>query len=218
VSRPRGFRGIFLTFEGIEGCGKSTQILKLAEFLRANGRSVLTVREPGGTELGESLRTILLAVGGEGIDPRAELFLYLASRAQLVARVVRPALEAGTVVLADRYGDASVAYQGGGRRLGPSEVRKLVAFATCGLVPSRTYLIDLAPEVSLARVRSRGVLDRLEAEELPFHRRVRAAYRAIARAEPGRVRRIDGTRSVDEIAGRIQRDVTALIAPSPRRA
>ncbi len=218
MTRPRGSRGIFLTFEGIEGCGKSTQILKLAEFFRARGRSVLTVREPGGTELGESLRTILLAVGGEGIDPRAELFLYLASRAQLVERVVRPALEAGTVVLADRYGDASVAYQGGGRRLGPAEVGKLVTFATRGLVPSRTYLIDLAPEVSLARVRSRGVPDRLEAEELPFHRRVRAAYRAIARAEPGRVRRIDGTRSVDEIAGRIQRDVAALIARSPRRA
>jgi dTMP kinase len=210
-------RGILITFEGIEGSGKSTQIVRLADRLRASGRTVLIVREPGGTELGESLRKILLAVDGEGIDPRSELFLYLASRAQLVAKVVRPALEAGTIVLADRYGDASVAYQGGGRRLGPEEVRRLVTFATEGLVPSRTYLLDLPPEISLARVRTRGAVDRLEAELLPFHKRVRAAYRAIARANPGRVRVLDGRRTVEEIGGRIDHDVEALLAARRRR-
>jgi dTMP kinase len=217
VKRRRIAPGIFITFEGIEGSGKSTQIRLLADRLRASDRSVLAVREPGGTELGESLREILLAVGGEGIDPRAELFLYLASRAQLVARVIRPALASGTIVLADRFGDASVAYQGGGRQLGAADVGRLVAFATEGLVPVRTYLLDLSPEISLARVHSRGAVDRLEAERLPFHRRVRAPYRAIARAEPERVRMLDGGRPAEDIAERIGRDVAALLAPRTRR-
>jgi dTMP kinase len=217
VNRRSGAPGTFITFEGIEGSGKSTQIRLLADRLRASGRAVLSVREPGGTELGESLREILLAVGGEEIEPRAELFLYLASRAQLVARVIRPALASGAIVLADRFGDASVAYQGGGRRLGPEDVGRLVAFATQGLTPARTYLLDMAPETSLARVRSRGTVDRLEAELVPFHRRVRAAYRAIARAQPDRVRILDATRSAEALADRIGDDVDALLAARSRR-
>jgi dTMP kinase len=211
-------RGLFITFEGIEGSGKTTQIQLLGEYLRGTGRSVMIVREPGGTELGEALRGLLLAVGGEGIDARAELFLYLASRAQLVACKIEPALDDGTIVLADRYGDASVAYQGAGRRLGTDEVRGLVQFATRGLTPDRTFLFDLRPESSLARVHSRGKVDRLEAEQLPFHKKVRAAYRAIARAEPDRVRVIDGTGAIEPIASIIKRDVDALMKARARRA
>lgn len=211
-------RGLFITFEGIEGSGKTTQIQLLGEYLRETGREVMIVREPGGTDLGEALRGLLLAVDSEGIDPRAELFLYLASRAQLVARRIVPALEGGTIVLADRYGDASVAYQGAGRRLGTEEVRALVRFATSGLTPDRTYLFDLLPEESLARVRSRGTVDRLEAELLPFHKKVRAAYRAIARAEPDRVHVIDGSATIDPIASVIRRDIDALMTARAHRA
>lgn len=210
-----GRSGIFLTFEGIEGTGKSTQIARISAWLREQGRDVLVVREPGGTDLGEALRGILLTPVHEGIAPRAELFLYLASRAQLVAQKIRPALAAGRIVIADRYGDASIAYQGGGRTLGEDRVRSLVDFATGGLRPDRTYLLDLAPEASLARVRSRGTPDRLEGEALIFHRRVRAAYRRLARTEPGRILLLRGEEPIDAITDRIRRDLTKILTSRP---
>ena len=182
--------GKLITFEGIEGCGKST---------------------PGGTELGEALRTLLLRHTPEAIDPRSELFLYLAARSQLVARVIEPALADGGIVLADRFGDASVASQGGGRKLGPARVRSMVRFATGGIVPDRTYLLDLSVVTSLARVRARGGLDRLEGESLAFHRSVRDAYRRIAEAEPERVRVLRGRRPPERIAERIHRDLMPLL-------
>ena len=208
-------RGLFVTFEGIEGTGKSTQITRLSAWLRSQGWLVTEVREPGGTRLGEALRRILLQRAAETIDPRAELFLYLASRAQLVARQIEPALAAGRIVIADRYGDASVAYQGGGRSLGDRQVRTLVRFATGGLVPDRTYLLDLVPEDSRARVRSRGAPDRLESEGLAFHRSVRAAYRRIARAEPRRFVVLPGKEPESLLEGRIRRDIARLL-PSIR--
>lgn len=211
----RGAAGLFLTFEGIEGSGKSTQIEKLTIWLRGRGLPVMVVREPGGTDLGESLRRILLAPSREAITARAELFLYLASRAQLVAQRIMPALERGSIVIADRFGDASVAYQGGGRGLGEREVRGLVRFATEGLKPARTYILDLPPEKGLERVRLRGTPDRLEAEGLAFHRAVRASYRRIAKAEPGRVLLLRGDEPAGRIAERIQRDLASLIAFIP---
>ncbi len=223
ASRPEGRKergkgarsGLFLTFEGIEGTGKTTQIARLAEWLRGRGLPVLEVREPGGTGLGEALRRILLDPSPDGISPRAELFLYLASRAQLVETRIRPALDQGCIVIADRFGDASVAYQGGGRGLGEKQVRGLVRFATGGLVPARTYLLDLPPQVSLARVRSRGAPDRLEGEALAFHRAVRAAYRRIARAEPGRVHSLRGDEAPERIELRIRRDLDRLLSSIP---
>jgi dTMP kinase len=206
-------RGFFVSFEGIEGSGKTTQARILSERLAFQGQRVVQVREPGGTRLGEALRGLLLAHAEEGIDPRSELCLYLAARAQLVAHVVEPALRDGAVVIADRFGDASVAYQGGGRELGPARVRGLVRFITGGLLPDRTYLLDVAPETSLDRVHERGAPDRLEAEGLAFHRRVRAAYRAIARAEPGRVLVLAGREPVEKLAERIQRDLASRIQP-----
>jgi dTMP kinase len=208
----RGAGGLFLTFEGIEGSGKSSQIARLTAWLRVRGLPVMVVREPGGTRLGEALRRILLAPSAEGITGRAELFLYLASRAQLVAQEIRPALDRGWIVIADRFGDASVAYQGGGRRLGEQPVRNLVRFATGGLRPTRTYLLDLPPEAGLARVRLRGAPDRLEGEALAFHRAVRASYRRIAKAEPRRVLLLRGDEPPERIAVRIQRDLISLLA------
>jgi dTMP kinase len=203
--------GRLITFEGIEGCGKSTQANLLAGWLREQGWSVVEVREPGGTDLGEALRPILLRHAREAIERRAELFLYLAARSQLVARIMEPALAAGKIVVADRFGDASVAYQGGGRELGLERVRSLVRFATGGLVPDRTYLLDLSVMTSLARVRARGELDRLEGEGIAFHRQVRSAYRKIAEAEPERVRLLRAARPRERIAESVRRDLAALL-------
>jgi dTMP kinase len=217
-SRPRG---MLITFEGIEGSGKSTQITSLASRLQDAGRLAVIVREPGGTGLGESLRGLLLSYDEEAIDYRAELFLYLAARAQLVAQKIRPALEDGMIVLADRYGDASVAYQGGGRALGLPRVRSLVRFATGGLRPARTYLFDLSARTALARVRSRGAPDRLERERIEFHEAVRRAYLDIARGEPERFRVLRAIEPISRIQERIWRDMVALagisLAPSRRR-
>lgn len=200
-----------VTFEGIEGSGKSTQVKLLADWLRKMRLPPIVVREPGGTKLGEALRNLLLRHSKESVDSRAELFLYLAARAQLVAQEIEPALEAGRIVIADRFGDASVAYQGGGRKLGTSRVRSMVRFASHGLKPDRTYLLDVPVERSLARVRARGRLDRLEGESITFHRAVRTTYREIASAEPKRVRMLQGSRQPERIAESIMRDMVSLL-------
>ncbi|MFB3907093.1 MAG: dTMP kinase [Candidatus Eisenbacteria bacterium] len=211
----RGARGRFWTLEGVEGAGKTTQAEILLAWLRSSGRDVVAVREPGGTDLGERLRAIVLSQESEPIDPRSELFLYLAARAQLVSRVIRPALDRGAIVLADRFGDATVAYQGGGRRLGIAATRSFVHWTTGGLKPERTWLIDLAPEDGALRVRSRGgAPDRLESEAIEFHRRVRRAYLTIAGREPERVHVLDGTLPVDALAEAIRADATALLSSS----
>ena len=204
-------KGLFVTFEGIEGSGKTTQLNLLAGRLEAEGWPVVKVREPGGTDLGEALRALLLADGSEPIDARAELCMYLAARAQLTKQVITPALAGGRIVLADRFGDASIAYQGRGRRLGMRAVRSLVRFAAGELVPHRTYLLDLEPEVGLPRVARRGRPDRFESEDIAFHRRVRAGYRAIARAEPSRVRSLRGDDEIDAIALQIWDDMRPLL-------
>lgn len=221
--RRRGDRGLFITFEGIEGSGKSTHAALLAGWLESRGHSVLSVREPGGTDLGEGLRDLLLRRGGEIITARSELLMYLAARAHLVDTRILPALSEGQIVIADRYGDASVAYQGGGRKLGLEAVRRLVRFATGGLLPDRTYLLDLRPEIGLARVVSRGLPDRLEEERIAFHRRVRSAYRAVAAAEPKRILLLRADQPRERLAESIRGDLEPRIARmrlmpgSPRR-
>ncbi|MDH4139818.1 MAG: dTMP kinase, partial [Coriobacteriia bacterium] len=172
-------RGVFITLEGGEGTGKSTQLRMLAEELDSAGFSVLVLREPGGTEVGEVVRKVLLDPVNDGLDARSELLLYEASRAQLVAKVIGPALASGRVVLCDRFYDSTTAYQGYGRELGLDDVRQLNEFATGVLTPDLTIVLDLDPAEGLTRATYAGT-DRLEAEEAEFHVRVRKGFLAIA--------------------------------------
>jgi dTMP kinase len=204
----------FITFEGIDGCGKSTQLRMLASELRLRGQEVVATREPGGTPLGTHIRELLLDAE-EKVDPLAELLLYAADRAQHVRALVRPALDSGHVVLSDRYADATVAYQGAGRGFTDELVAGLVALATGGLMPGLTLIFDLSVEESQRRaaLRSRkGVKhDRLDAEDAAFHTRVRDAYLKIAAAEPERVRVIDASGSVEETHTQVMRLVMPFI-------
>ena len=203
-------RGLFVTFEGIEGSGKSTQLRLLARRLRRLGVPLLVTRQPGGTPTGARLRRLLLHSGA--VDPRAELLLMFADRRQHLTESIEPALAAGTVVLCDRYTDASRAYQGAGRRLG-EELVDLLHARFCGREPDRTYLFDCTPETGLARVAaSRGGKDRIEREALAFHRRVRGAYLDRARRESARFLVLDGTRPVGELAALLAADVDRLLA------
>ena len=190
---------VFITFEGIEAAGKSTLIAALADDLRSSGVDVLVTREPGGTSLGDLIRRMVLAPGAV-IDPLAEALLMNASRAQHVADVVGPALRAGTTVLCDRFFDATLAYQGYGRGLDVEMLLELCLIATQRIAPDLTFLLDLAPEVSLARVQARGASDRLEREDLAFHARVRAGYLEVARRFPGRVVVVDAALPAPEVA------------------
>lgn len=204
-------RGVFITLEGGDGSGKTTQAELLREWLSGEGRTVLRTREPGGTEVGVEIREIVLHHRGD-ISPRAEALLYAADRAHHVATVVRPALERGDVVIQDRYIDSSVAYQGVGRVLDPEAVRGLSEWATEGLAPDLTILLDLDADAARERLdEARTRYDRLEAEASEFHDRVRAAYLALAEAEPGRFLVVDAARPVDEIAGDIRARVAGLL-------
>ncbi len=207
-------RGIFITFEGVEGSGKSTQARALAESLRARGLEVTLTREPGGTALGERLREILLDLGERGMLPEAELFLYMASRAEHVAGVIEPALERGEIVIADRFGDASVAYQGGGRELGTDLVESLNQVATRGVKPDVTFLLDLEPGAGLARLSHRGGgRDRIESEELAFHERVRDAYCRAAERDQSRFTVIDGSAPPERVAASVLARIERLLKP-----
>jgi dTMP kinase len=203
--------GLFLTFEGGDGSGKSTQSALLESWLVEQGRTVVSTREPGGTEVGHEIREIVLHRRGH-IVPRAEALLYAADRAQHIATVVRPALERGDIVLQDRYLDSSVAYQGVGRELEADEIRKLSLWAAQGLLPDITVLLDL--DVAIGRDRldeSRTRYDRLESEAAEFHTRVRQAYLDLAAAEPERFLVLDATLPVDELAALIRARVSALL-------
>ena len=203
--------GLFVTFEGGDGAGKTTQAALLEKWLTDAGRRVVRTREPGGTEVGVEIREIVLHHRGD-ISPRAEALLYAADRAHHVATVVRPALERGEVVIQDRYIDSSVAYQGVGRELDPEAVRGLSEWATEGLAPDLTILLDLDADAARGRLDdARTRYDRLEAEASEFHDRVRAAYLALAEAEPGRFLVVDASRPVDEFAGDIRDRVAQLL-------
>ncbi len=202
-------RGLFITVEGGDSAGKSTQLRLLRDHLVGERglapERVLITREPGGTELGARLRELILH--GDHVDPRAEALLYAADRAHHVATLVRPHLEAGGVVLSDRYLDSSVAYQGVGRALDPDQVATLSLWATGGLLPHRTLLLDIPPE-TISRRREAGSLDRLEREGEEFHAAVREKFLAMAVAEPERWRVIDGSRSREDVHA----DVIAALA------
>ena len=194
-------RGMFITFEGGDGSGKSTQIQSVREWFESRGREVIVTREPGGTELGTEIRR-LVQNGPEDVDARTEALLYAADRAYHVATVIAPALERGAVVLGDRYIDSSLAYQGAARSLGVDEIASLFAWATRGLYPSLTFLLDLPPEVG-ARRRT-DAPDRMERESMDFHERVRHEYLRLADAEPDRIVVIDAVGTVDEVFSEIR--------------
>ena len=194
-------RGVFITFEGGDGSGKSTQIQSVREWFESRGREVIVTREPGGTELGTEIRR-LVQNGPEDVDARTEALLYAADRAYHVATVIGPALERGAVVLGDRYIDSSLAYQGAARSLGVDEIASLSAWATQGLYPSLTFLLDLPPEVG-ARRRT-DAPDRMERESMDFHERVRHQYLRLADAEPERIVVIDAVGTVDQVFSEIR--------------
>ncbi|MGQ0761625.1 MAG: dTMP kinase [Acidobacteriota bacterium] len=203
--------GVFITFEGIDGCGKSTQLRMLASELRVRGLPVIATREPGGTPLGHKLRAALLDVKEE-VDPLTELLVFAADRAQHVRKHLLPALERNQIVLSDRYADATMAYQGAGRGFKPELIEEIVQLATNGLKPDLTLLFDLSVGDAAIRTRRRVQskrTDRLDVENEDFHMRVRNAYVEIAKAEPDRFRIIDARGSVDET----QRRVMEIVVP-----
>ncbi len=207
---------MFITFEGPEGGGKSTQIRLLAERLRQHGYVVTTTREPGGTTIGDQIRTVLHDTANTAMSPTAELLLYSASRAQHVAEVIRPALAAGRVVLCDRFADSSMAYQGFGRGLDREMLAALTAMATSGLTPDLTLLLDLDVQRGLARRADRGEeMNRLDREAVSFHERVRAGYHALAAAGPERWVIINADREVEVVAADVWRLVAQRFAIEP---
>jgi dTMP kinase len=220
-----GDPGRLIAFEGVEGSGKSTQLELLRRVLEgrggpgdrrggppvSQGREVVVTREPGGTPAGERVRSVLLDPEVE-LHPRAEALLFAAARAELVEAVIRPALERGAVVLCDRYLDSSLAYQGAARGLGQGPVEEVNRFATGGLLPDLVVLLDLDPASGLRR--RAGALDRIEAQDLGFHRRVRQAFRDLAAADPARFAVVDATAPVPEVAAQVQAAVLALLEGS----
>ncbi len=195
---------MFISFEGPDGSGKSTQIELLATELRAAGHEVVTVREPGGTPAGEKIRAILLGEGGAvSVDPRAEALLFNASRAQLVADVIEPALARGAIVIADRFADSTLAYQGYGSGLPLDALRAIITFATAGRTPDLTLLLDLAADQGLARKSGSGRTRFEEGFDAAFHTRVAEGFRALAAAEPARWRTFDARRPKGELADEI---------------
>ncbi len=219
-------RGKFITFEGLDGCGKTTQLGKLADVLRRQGMDVITTREPGGTEIGERIRAVLLDSRTAGLDPHAEMALMFASRAQLVAQVIQPALDAGQWVLCDRFTDSTEAYQGAGRQLGTEAVLQLHQALIRGLWPDLTILMDSEVGASVTRARRRnrqnaGVAaksepneNRFEKESNAFFARVHDAYLAIAKREPGRVAIVDARRPIGAVHTNIIELVRQRLLPT----
>ena len=214
--------GFFVSFEGPEGSGKSTQIHRLAASLAEQGHTVWTTREPGGTRAGEMMRPILLGPQAGPLSAWSEALLFTAARAQLVDEVIRPRLQRGELVLCDRYSDSTLAYQGYGRGIELETMRRLQADATAGLTPDLTLLLDLPVEAGLARI-PRQAKDRLDRETIAFHQRVYAGYHEMAAREPHRWRQVDASRDADVVASRILELVlealrTAGIRPAERRS
>lgn len=197
--------GLYVTFEGGEACGKTTQIELTRAFLETRGYTPVVTREPGGTDLGQKLRNLILH-GPKNMDARCELALYLADRAYHVATKIRPALNNRQIVVQDRYFDSSIAYQGAARKLGTTEVRELNLWATEGLLPEITFLLDIDPRESVTR--RDGATDRIEEETIDFHLKVREQYLALAAAEPQRFHVINAAKSIEEIQTEIQRVLT----------
>lgn len=203
------FPGRFISFEGLDGSGKSTQLAALSRVLIARGLPVLTTREPGGTPVGEAIRRVVLNTEFSGMSARTELLLYLASRVEHVEQVIRPALTRGSVVLCDRFSEATLAYQAFGRGLPIDDVRALVEFGACGVEPDLVILLDLPVEDGLARVRERRADNRIDREAVAFHQRVRDGYLALAAQAPHRFKVCDARRPVEDL----HRAIVATVEP-----
>jgi dTMP kinase len=203
---------MFVTFEGSEGSGKSTQILLLADYLRDRGHDILTTREPGGTAIGEQVRSCLHDVANDLMTPAAEVLLYSASRAQLVSEVIRPALDAGRIVLSDRYADSTLAYQGYGRQLDLNTLRTITDFATGGLRPDLSLFLDVNVRAGIERRTVGGdELNRMDLQTLAFYERVRAGYLRMVAVDPGRWHVVDANRSVEVIQEDVRRVVESRL-------
>lgn len=200
--------GLFVCFEGGEGCGKSTQSRLLVEGLTAAGHDVVATRQPGGSPNGQQIRRILLDPATGHLDPRAEALLYAADKAEHLDKVVLPALQRGAIVVTDRYVDSSLAYQGAGRSIPTDELARVLTWATGGLRPHLTVLLDLDPSVAMTRFDGR---DRIEGEPLEFHQRVRDGFRALAEADPEHYLVLDASAPVDEIAAEVRAHVESLL-------
>lgn len=203
-------RGSFVTLEGIDGCGKTTQAALLAAQLESTGRKVVRLREPGGTPIGEKIRALLLDPANSDMSDDCELLLYEAARAQLVRQVIDPALARGAIVLCDRFYDSTLAYQAGGRGIDAQLVRLANTLGSCGVSPLRTIVLDLEPSLAFARA-TKGGADRLEGEGLAFQNRVRQSYLQLADEDPSRVRVVDASGTVEEVFSRISQALADVL-------
>jgi dTMP kinase len=207
-------RGLFITFEGIDGCGKSTQLNLLAQQIKQRGFEVVVTREPGGTPLGEGIRQLLVSDVSVHVAPTTELLLYVAARAQHVAELITPSLEAGRIVISDRYTDSTVAFQGYGRGLDAEIIERLNKFATAGLVPDLTIVFDIDPALARARLDSRpvgGLLGAFDEQHADFHQRMREGYLRLAKEHPSRIHVVDAGGAVEETHSRVMALVLPLI-------
>jgi dTMP kinase len=202
---------MFITLEGPEGSGKTSHIPQLVEFLHQQGVSVFPTREPGGTSIGEQIRNVLHDLKNDEMHPRTETLLYQAARAQFVEQVIRPKLEAGIVVISDRYADSTLAYQGYGHRQNLEQIRTLIDYATNGLKPDLTILLDVDVEIGLSRKENGVEWNRLDAYDVEFHQRVRQGYAALVEAEPQRWQVVDACQSPDEVQSQVRTIILAQI-------
>ena len=202
---------MFITFEGPEGSGKTSQLPGLAKFLEGEGYQVVRTREPGGTKISDQIRAVLTDLGNKELHPRTEILLFLAARAQLVEQVIKPALAEGKLVLCDRYGDSTLAYQGYGHGLDLEALRNMLAFATDGLKPDLTVYLDIDVEAGLQRKRKVDEWNRLDAYEISFHQRVRDGYHQLMAQEPGRWVMVDAALPKDEVQSQIRQVVLAKL-------
>lgn len=204
-------RGIFISMEGPDGSGKSTQIALLKEYLEGEGYDVLITREPGGNRISEAIREIILNKDYEEMSPVTEMMLYASARAQLIAQVVGPAIDSGKAVISDRFIDSSLVYQGMARGLGVETVLNVNKVAIGDYMPDVTFMLDLPAEVGIARKKDQKELDRMERESLEFHKKVAEGYRTLAGSFPDRIKTVDATLPIDEICGMIRSSVKALL-------
>ena len=203
-------RGVFITFEGVEGCGKSTHSNLLFEYLKKSGYRAVHTREPGGTKLGEAVRMVLLDSPEIQISDLAELFLFEACRSQVVKEIIKPALDRDSIVISDRFSDATFSYQGYGGRVDPKDIKTLDRVATAGVVPDLTILLDIDTLEGLRRARKKGI-DRMEKKDLSYHNRVRAGYLKLSKQHPGRIRRVEASGHIPEVQAKIRREVEIVL-------
>ena len=208
-------KGIFISFEGIEGTGKTTQAKLLSDYLRGRGHSTVLTEEPGGTPIGLRIREVLLKVEHKEMHPVTELLLYNASRCQHINEIILPAVNAGKAVITDRFSDSTLAYQGYGRGLDKALIKTLDMITTGGLKPDLTILLDIDVETGLKRNRSAGKIDRLELEDISFHKKVQSGYLDLAAKEPGRVKIIKAGGGIDEIHNAVVREVNKFLKIDP---